>query len=48
MEHGRWTKGIEIEDDGEKFDIRVADPEGILGTSDTRPDDLQDGGKQTF
>ena len=48
MEHGRWTKGIEIEDDGEKFDIRVADPEGILGTSDARPDDLQDGGKQTF
>ena len=48
MEHGRWTKGIQVEDDGEEFDLRVADPEGILGTSDSRPDDLQDGGKQTF
>ena len=30
------------------FDLRVADPDGILGTSDTRPEDLIDGGKQTF
>jgi co-chaperonin GroES (HSP10) len=43
MEHGRWTKGVQVEDDGEKFDLRVADPNGILGTSDTRPDDLIDG-----
>tara|TARA_B100001057_G_scaffold491080_1_gene580590 strand:+ start:3179 stop:3535 length:357 start_codon:yes stop_codon:yes gene_type:complete len=48
MEHGRWTKGVQIEDDGEEFDLRVADPEGILGKSDARPDDLQDGGVATF
>ena len=39
MEHGRWTKGVQIEDDGEEFDLRVADPEGILGKSEDRPDD---------
>jgi co-chaperonin GroES (HSP10) len=43
MEHGRWTKGVQVEDDGEEFDLRVADPNGILGTSDTRPEDLIDG-----
>ena len=48
MEHGRWTKGVQVEDDGEEFDLRVADPEGILGKSDARPDDLQDGGVATF
>ncbi|OUU16008.1 MAG: hypothetical protein CBC05_09100 [Crocinitomicaceae bacterium TMED45] len=48
MEHGRWTKGVQVEDDGEEFDLRVADPEGILGTSDARPEDLQDGGVATF
>jgi len=48
MEHGRWTKGVQVEDDGEEFDLRVADPDGILGTSDARPDDLQDGGVATY
>ena len=48
MEHGRWTKGVQVEDDGEQFDLRVADPDGILGTSDGRPDDIQDGGLATF
>jgi len=48
MEHGRWTKGVQVEDDGEEFDLRVADPEGILGTSDDRPSDLQDGGVATY
>jgi|TARA_B100000941_G_C28492210_1_gene548646 co-chaperonin GroES (HSP10) len=48
MEHGRWTKGVQVEDDGEEFDLRVADPEGILGTADSRPEDLQDGGVATF
>ena len=48
MEHGRWTKGVQVEDDGEEFDLRVADPEGILGTSDSKPEDLQDGGVATY
>ena len=48
MEHGRWTKGVQIEDDGQEFDLRVADPEGILGKSEDRPDDLQDGGVATY
>ncbi len=48
MENGRWSRGVQVEDDGQEFDLRVADPEGILGKSDTRPDDLQDGGVATF
>jgi|TARA_B100001248_G_scaffold81197_1_gene59026 co-chaperonin GroES (HSP10) len=48
MEHGRWTKGVQVEDEGEEFDLRVADPDGILGTSDGRPGDIQDGGLATF
>jgi len=48
MEHGRWTKGVQVEDDGEEFDLRVADPKGILGKSNDKPDDLQDGGVATF
>ena len=43
MEHGRWTRGVQVEDEGQEFDLRVADPDGILGTSDTRPEDLLDG-----
>ena len=34
--------------DGERPHLRVADPEGILGTSDDRPSDLQDGGVATY
>jgi len=38
LEHGRWTRGIEVEeDDGTKFTIWRADPEGIMMTADERP-----------
>lgn len=38
LEHGRWTRGVEVEeDDGTKFTIWRADPEGILMTADERP-----------
>lgn len=42
LEHGRWTRGIEVEeDDGTKFTIWRADPEGILATADEKPNDLE-------
>lgn len=44
LEHGRWTRGIEVEeDDGTKFTIWRADPEGIMMTADERPAGLEFG-----
>lgn len=38
VEHGRWTRGLEVEDDnGTKFTIWRVDPEGIMMTADERP-----------
>lgn len=37
--HGRWTRGLEIEDQSGPKTIRKVDPKDILLTSDYRPDD---------
>jgi len=37
--HGRWTRGIEIEDPEGKRTIRRIDPKDILLVSDQQPDD---------
>jgi co-chaperonin GroES (HSP10) len=38
VEHGRWTRGLELlEDDGTVVTIRRIDEEGILMLSDDRP-----------
>jgi hypothetical protein len=38
--HGRWTRGVEIEDaDGHVITIRKIDPKDILLSSDTEPSD---------
>lgn len=37
MQHGRWTLGQDLDLDGEKVRIWLADPDGILGVSDTKP-----------
>lgn len=37
--HGRWTRGIEIEDESGKRTIRKIDPNDILLVSDTLPQD---------
>lgn len=42
LDHGRWTRGIEVEEeDGTKFTIWRADPDGILLTADEKPDGLE-------
>lgn len=42
LDHGRWTRGVEVEeDDGTKFTIWRADPEGILATADEKPSDIE-------
>ena len=37
--HGRWTRGIDIEDNGVKTSIRRVDTDDILLVSDEKPDD---------
>lgn len=42
LEHGRWTRGIEVEDEnGEKFTIWRADPNGIMMSADNKPEGLE-------
>jgi hypothetical protein len=38
--HGRWTRGIDIEDETGKHTLRRVDPKDILMSSDQQPDDL--------
>lgn len=37
--HGRWTRGIDVEDEGGKKTLRRVDPNDIMMTSDTLPND---------
>ena len=39
VEHGRWTRGIEIEDENGKQTLRRVDPKDIMMESDELPDD---------
>lgn len=39
VEHGRWTRGVDLEIDGETFTIRRVDNESILLVSDEQPAD---------
>jgi co-chaperonin GroES (HSP10) len=38
IEHGRWTRGLEVEIDGEEFTLRRVDPNCIIFVSDEEPD----------
>lgn len=37
IEHGRWTRGVEVEINGEELTLRRADPECIMMVSDEEP-----------
>ena len=37
VEHGRWTRGITV-DDGEEREIRMVEAESILGWADEKPE----------
>jgi hypothetical protein len=37
IEHGRWSRGLEVEIDGEEFTLRKADPKCIIFVSDEEP-----------
>jgi len=49
IEHGRWTRGINltIEDTGEEIELFRIDPNGILVVSDQKPNDLEFGAYST-
>ena len=38
VEHGRWSRGIKIIQDGQEITIRRADPEAIIFVTDEEPD----------
>ena len=40
VEHGRWTRGIEVEDEAGQHTLRRVDPKDIMMTADERPDDM--------
>lgn len=37
VEHGRWSRGLKLEINGETFVIRRVDPECIIGVQDEEP-----------
>ena len=40
VEHGRWTRGIEIEDENGQQTLRRVDPKDIMMESDEEPKDV--------
>jgi hypothetical protein len=38
VEHGRWSRGIEVEVDSEQLTLRRVDPKSIIFVSDEEPD----------
>lgn len=40
VEHGRWTRGLDIEDETGKITLRRVDPKDVMMTADGKPDDL--------
>lgn len=44
VEHGRWTRGLEVEDEnGDKVVIHRVDENGIMMSSDNRPEGVEFG-----
>lgn len=39
VEHGRWTRGLEVEIDGEVFTVRRVDPKAMIFVQDEPPED---------
>ena len=43
VEHGRWTRGINLDKDGKEFEVRMVETESILAYSNEKPNDVQIG-----
>lgn len=40
VEHGRWTRGILVDEGEGEIEIRMVEAESILGVSDEKPSDI--------
>lgn len=40
IEHGRWTRGVKIDEGAGEQELRMIDEENVLGWSDTKPEDV--------
>ena len=47
VEHGRWTRGIALEDDTGEFEVRMVKAESVLAVSDSKPEEANIGGEFT-
>ena len=43
VEHGRWTRGVNLEKNGESIEVRMVEAESILAYSDEKPTGIQIG-----
>lgn len=43
IEHGRWTRGILLNDNGTEREVRMVETESVLAYSDEKPSGLQIG-----
>jgi len=39
IEHGRWTRAIKIDHEGEEYSVQMVETESILAYSDEKPED---------
>ena len=39
VEHGRWTRKVDYENDGEIKQIRMVDPKDVIGSQKDKPED---------
>ena len=43
VEHGRWTRGVKVDDGNGELELRMVEAESILAYSDEKPNDVQIG-----
>lgn len=43
VEHGRWTRSLLFENDGEEIEVRMVEAESVLAISDEKPESVQIG-----
>ena len=40
IEHGRWTRAVNVDNGDIKYEVRMIDAECVLGWSKEKPDDV--------
>jgi|TARA_B110000977_G_scaffold151589_1_gene192392 co-chaperonin GroES (HSP10) len=45
VEHGRWTRGISVDTNGNKIEVRMVETESVIAYSDKKPDGASIGGE---